>query len=231
MIGTCFSLGPRFLALASAAVLAAASAAASAAAGQEDEPRQPPSLDELLGLDDEDRDQRAAEVAGQEAEEELQRRLDDEQLRHAFAVALEKMTLSAELLDTHFDPGLATQRVQQEVLVNLDRLIDQARKQCAGGGASSANPSAAPQQDQQPGKRAGDDSSRTPRDGARPGGDEAPLEQGDVETVLEETRSEWGSLPQRVRDMLLQGRTEKFSSLYERLTREYYRRLAEGDSP
>jgi hypothetical protein len=44
-------------------------------------------------------------------------------------------------------------------------------------------------------------------------------------------RSEWGSLPQRVRDMLLQGRNEKFSSLYEKLTGEYYRRLAEGDSP
>lgn len=227
MIGRCSSLGPRLLALASAAVLAAAPAAA----GQEDEPRRPPSLDELLGLDEEDRDQRGGEVAGQEAAEELQRRLDDEQLRHAFAVALEKMTLSAELLETHLDPGLATQRVQQEILVNLDRLIDEARKQCAGGGASSARPSATPQEGQEPGKRAGDDSSRTPRDRARAGGDGEPLEQEDVGAVLEETGSEWGSLPQRVRDMLLQGRNEKFSSLYERLTREYYRRLAEGDSP
>jgi len=227
MIGRCSSFGSRLLALASAAALAVAPAAA----GQEDEPRQPPSLDELLGLDEEARDQRAAEVAGQEAAEELQRRLDDQQLRHALAVALEKMTLSAELLDTRFDPGLATQRVQQEILVNLDLLIDQARKQCAGGGGSSSRPSAAPQQDRQPGKRAGDDPNRPPRGRTSTGGDEGPLEQGDIETVLEETRSEWGSLPQRVRDMLLQGRNEKFSSLYERLTREYYRRLAEGDSP
>ena len=46
------------------------------------------------------------------------------------------------------------------------------------------------------------------------------MQQGDVDTVLEEGRTEWGNLPQRVRDMLLQGRREKFSSLYKRLTNE-----------
>jgi hypothetical protein len=225
MIGSCSSFGSRLLAL------AVALAAALTAVGQEDEPRRPPSLDELLGLDEEDKDKRSGEVAGQEAAEELQRRLDDEQLRHAFTVALEKMTLSAELLETQLDPGLGTQRVQQEILVNLDRLIDEARKQCAGGGASSAQPSTGPQERQEPGKRAGDDPGRVT--GGRPGaggGGEVP-EQGEIGAVLEEMRSEWGSLPQRVRDMLLQGRNEKFSSLYEKLTGEYYRRLAEGDSP
>ncbi|HRP63251.1 MAG TPA: VOC family protein, partial [Phycisphaerales bacterium] len=54
-----------------------------------------------------------------------------------------------------------------------------------------------------------------------------PMQEGDINTVFEESRSEWGSLPERVRDMLLQGRRERFSSLYEQLTREYYRRLAE----
>jgi hypothetical protein len=50
--------------------------------------------------------------------------------------------------------------------------------------------------------------------------------------VFEESRTEWGGLPQRVRDMLLQGRGEKFSSLYEQMTREYYRKLAEeGSTP
>ena len=49
--------------------------------------------------------------------------------------------------------------------------------------------------------------------------------------MIDETRIEWGNLPPRVRDQLLQGRSDKYSSHYERLTREYYRRLAEEGSP
>ena len=63
------------------------------------------------------------------------------------------------------------------------------------------------------------------REGSTP-----PGREGDVNQVFDEARSEWGALPERVRDMLLQGREEKFSSLYEQLTREYYRRLAEEGS-
>ena len=62
-------------------------------------------------------------------------------------------------------------------------------------------------------------------------GDPPPMQQGDINTVLEESRAEWGSLPPRVRDQLLQGRKEKFSSLYQQLTQEYYKRLAEEGSP
>ncbi len=65
--------------------------------------------------------------------------------------------------------------------------------------------------------RGKDGTSTTPparRDGAlRPG--------------LDAARAAWGSLPERLRDMLLQGSGEKFSTTYERLTEEYYRRLAE----
>ena len=45
---------------------------------------------------------------------------------------------------------------------------------------------------------------------------------------MEELDREWGGLPRRIRDMLMQGRREAFSSVYEQMTREYYRRLAEG---
>ena len=57
------------------------------------------------------------------------------------------------------------------------------------------------------------------------------MQEGDINTVMDETRSEWGNLPQRVRDMLLQGRREKFSNLYDQLTAEYYKRLAEEGTP
>jgi hypothetical protein len=47
---------------------------------------------------------------------------------------------------------------------------------------------------------------------------------------LEESRVEWGRLPDRVRELILQGRRDRVSTLYERITREYYRRLAEEAS-
>ena len=39
--------------------------------------------------------------------------------------------------------------------------------------------------------------------------------------------ADWGALPERTRDALLEGLSDSFSSLYRRLTEAYYRRLAE----
>ena len=214
----------------SAACLGAAIAfVAPPAAGRQEEPAEPPTLDELLGLEEEPSDRGSADVAEQEAEAELQRRLSLREMRSAFDAALEKMTLSADLLEDEFNAGIATQRVQEEILVKLDQLIEEARKQCRGSRSSSSG-STAKQPTRKPGAKPGDASKPGQEAGRSAGGAEPPLEQGDLNTRLEETGSEWGSLPQRVREMLLEGRSEKFSSLYERLTREYYRRLAEESS-
>ena len=192
-----------------------------------------PSLDELLGLEEDESAATAEEIARREAEAELQRRLDEEGLLNDFALALEKMVISAELLEVAFDPGLGTQRVQEEILARLDSLIDQARKMqsmCSGGAGSSGSrrqpqPPPGPQQSQ---AEQNESRNQNASDGQATG--PPPRRDGDVNTIFEESRTEWGSLPQRVRDMLLQGRREKFSSLYEQLTREYYRRLAEEGS-
>ena len=200
------------------------------AALRQDEPDEPPTLDELLGLDEEQQDRQATDVAETEAEEELQRRLGQREMRSAFAAALEKMAISADLLEAQLNPGAATQRVQEEILIKLDQLIDEARKQAGGSCSSSSRSRSTAPPNRQPGARPGDGAKPGQRAGSRAGGAEPPLEQGDLNTLLKETRREWGDLPQRVREMLLQGRGEKFSTLYERLTREYYRRLAEEDS-
>jgi hypothetical protein len=39
----------------------------------------------------------------------------------------------------------------------------------------------------------------------------------------------WGALPERLRDALTQGLSDRYSSLYEGATESYYRRLAEED--
>jgi hypothetical protein len=191
----------------------------------------PPTLDDLLGLEEQERDDSGERAAAQEAEQALQQQLTGEEITGAFQEALEKMSLSATLLDVDLDAGLGTQRLQEDVMARLQQLIDAARQQQSQSSSSSSSQREQEQQqsdpgrqqqqqqaDQQPGEDQPSESGET---------DGPPLQEGDINSMLEETRAEWGELPQRVRDMLMQGRQERFSSLYEQLTREYYRRLAE----
>ena len=48
---------------------------------------------------------------------------------------------------------------------------------------------------------------------------------------MEEGRSEWGRLPQRVRDIIMQSRRDRVSAIYQQATEAYYRRLAESRDP
>jgi len=196
-----------------------------------------PSLDELLGLEEaSDGPDSAAETAQRQQEEQLQRRLAEQEITDAFEVALSKMQLSAELLDVQQDTGLGTQRVQEEILASLDRIIENAEKMQSQSSSSSSSSSQQQQQQQSPGQQTrnrqsqGDQRSQQPSD-SNAAMDPPPREEGPINTVIEESRVEWGALPERIRQELYQGRREKFSSIYDRLTREYYKRLAEEASP
>lgn len=188
----------------------------------------PPSLDDLLEI--ERQDDSGEQAAQREADEALQQRLRGNEIANAFENAIEKMGLSAELLDTSFDTGIGTQRIQEDVLNSLQQLID-AAEQDDSSSSSSSQQQQQQQENQQrdPGRQQQQQQPQQgeQRDGDSREGQPPELQEGDINEMLEETRTEWGALPQRVRDMLLQGRQERFSSMYEQLTREYYRRLAE----
>ncbi len=192
----------------------------------------PPSLDELLGLKREEQDRSAIEAARRDAEQELQRALAEARITDAFALALEKMTISADLLELELDPGLGTQRLQEEILSKLDELIDQARElKSTGGKPPDGGRSQSPTPPKpQPRPNASSNERRDGRSQDSQAGEPPPRRDEEINRVLEETATEWGHLPGRIRDMLLQGRNERFSSLYEQLTREYYERLAEEGS-
>ncbi|MHC5001735.1 MAG: hypothetical protein ACYTJ0_01290 [Planctomycetota bacterium] len=214
-----------------------------AAPPAETPPDAPPSLDELLGLDPDGQSDSAEEAAERAAEEELQQHLSESEVRDAFVAALQKMQLSADLLDQDFDAGLGTQRVQEEILRKLDQLIEYAKQQQQQQSSSSSSSSSSSQQQQQQQQQqpnqqpersqqqqqSSTDRSQNPADSEA--GDPPARQEGDINTVLEETRSEWGNLPPRLRKELLQGRDDRYSRLYQRLTEEYYRRLAEDGSP
>ncbi len=199
--------------------------------GEPPAPDQAPlTLDELLGLDSDESESSAAEQARRDNEQELERRLAAGEIGDVFELALEKMALSALLLDVKMQAGLGTQRVQLDVLANLDDLIDKAKQMQSQKSSSSSSQSQPDQSLPKPGSRQTGSSDASRQASASQSGqatDPPPRQEGDLGTILEESDTEWGHLPSRFREMLLQGRNEKFSSLYERLTREYYKRLAE----
>jgi hypothetical protein len=197
----------------------------------------PPSLDELLGLEEQN-EREAADLAREQSREELERRLSDQAFTGAFEQAIAKMEISADQLDQKFDTGLGTQRVQEEVLAQLERLIDESRNrqgQSSGGasaGAAQQQPTPTPgRRQQQQGDPADQGSQRNQTAGNSQEMEPPGPQHGDINNVIDESRAEWGNLPPRLRDEMIQGSREKFSSLYEQLTEAYYRRLAEESAP
>lgn len=163
----------------------------------------------------------------------LRRALTEQEAASAFQQAIEQMARSAALLDQRTDPGLETQRVQEDVLAKLDLLLKQPPRR----GQSSSSPRRQQQQQQQqqnvPDQQQSQQQQQqqqeqTGSDPSAAADPSVPLRQDALlEQALESAGAEWGDLPERVRDMIRQGLRERPSSLYLRLTEEYYRRLAE----
>ena len=106
-------------------------------------------------------------------------------------------------------------------------LIEEAENQQQQGGqssssasSSSSSPQEQPRQSQAAGEQAGQgDNTGERMPPAREDGSLRPQEAADL--------AAWGALPARVRDALMQGAADKYSTMYQRLTESYYRRLAE----
>ncbi|MFM7262013.1 MAG: hypothetical protein ACKO3W_15595 [bacterium] len=166
--------------------------------------------------------------------------------------AIDGMKTASARLGEQNDPGLGTQRVQEEVVKTLQRLLDEAERQQRQSSSSQSSNSSSSRAS---GKQSKDGKSTDPKEengqqrqsgqkrsqgskteSTRGSGDsETDLGTRDSNAVAEagelsETRVEWGQLPERVRELVLQGRRDRVSTIYERLTREYYRRLAEEAS-
>ncbi len=193
-----------------------------------------PTLDELLGLGGEKDGGGGEGEAGGDGEaglgdvgDALDGGKDDgPPTAKLFMDALSAMNASASRLLDRQDAGLVTQRHQEDVLLNLTMLIKQAEQQnqqkpSPGGKPQPQNQKPKPGEQQQP------QPSQQPSDQAAQQDSRPPGREGDLEGEIAEGRSEWGNLPARIRDLLLQGRSESSASLYRRLTELYYKRLAE----
>ncbi|HBS28860.1 MAG TPA: hypothetical protein DEB06_05295 [Phycisphaerales bacterium] len=160
---------------------------------------------------------------------ELERRLTAQEVTDRFRKAVEQMGESADRLAKARDAGLVTQRLQEEILKNLDILIKEAESDSSSSSSSSSSSpgqsKGKPNQPAQP--RAQGEQSQAGQGENQGEANPPPFEAGPLAGRLDLRTAAWGSLPQRVRDALLQGSGDSFSSLYKSLTEEYYRKLAE----
>jgi hypothetical protein len=200
-----------------------------------------PSLDEALGLVPP-----GTSTGPSAAQQDLEDRLSDVNLEDDFREAIALMNRASARLSDQNDPGLDTQRVQEEAIKRLDQALSKAKKrqqqqQSSSSSSRSSKPSSSQQQSPSPGQQPDQpttEQSQQP-DGQQQAGQrrqqaqtsdasESPdRQEGALGAAAAASMAAWGNLPDRIRQSLQQGSGEKFSSTYSRLTQEYYRRLAE----
>lgn len=204
-------------------------------------PAKEPTLDELLGLPGPVKDaaptdevvktptsdgkEPATTTPGREA---LDRKLADDAEGDEFKKAVTLMGDAAKRLQEAKDPGLETQRLQQDILKSLDKMISDAQKNQQQKKSKQKQ-----QQQQQQSQSQGAQQKRQPQqqqsqaspspEGGLP---EIPRQDGPGRTRAGNS-STWGDLPARVRDALVEGINDRFSARYRQKTEEYYKRLAE----
>ena len=148
------------------------------------------------------------------------------------------MRTAQKLLSTKSKPQ-QTVRVQQQVIDDLDKLIDQlAQQQCQNCQQSpSASQSQSQQQANQSGQQQQESQTSQQATSSQTAAEDssARLEEGtgaadQLESVPAIYKELWGHLPETVRQQLLQAPSDQFLPKYEKLLPKYFRRLAEeGD--
>lgn len=185
-----------------------------------------PSLDDLLGTGGEGTSAEGeAELPGETGGEDLDRLLSGREIADEFRAAVDLMDRSAQRLGSAKDTGVRTQRMQEDILRKLDKLIADAESRAQQSSSSSSSSSQSQRQAQsQPNQQ----SQQQAGQGDNRGEAEPPgLRTGALRPEEAADLAAWGSLPARVREALVQGSSDQFSATYRKLTEAYYRMLAE----
>ncbi len=183
-----------------------------------------PSLDELLGITG---NNPAGTGTPDPSKRDLDRLLSGAEVGDAFKEAAALMGDAAERLQKARDTGVVTQRVQDDIVKRLDQLINSLENmQSQSSSSSSGSQQQSPTNQQLPNQQSR--GQRQEGQGENQGAAEPPARRdGPLRPGMEAVRSSWGKLPDRVRDMLVQGRDDAYSQLYAEMTKAYYRKLAE----
>lgn len=204
--------------------------------GFQEEP--PPSLDDLLGIESEHEHEGDGEYAAKvERRRALDRALAEEKPEAALTAAILDMDQSRLWLGENKATGLGVQRLQSRIIERLQALIDSAQRQQQQQQSPSSSNSDSGQdpgsrsKDQEEGEGKGKGEQGEQQTGGESlSGEAPPPEHRILESELDETRIEWGTLPPRVRELINQGMRDRMSELYRSMTEAYYKRMAEDAS-
>lgn len=179
-----------------------------------------PDLDELLGLPKSERPREATDPA----KENLDEALEPESQSEAFGEAIELMRRSATRISKGGDVGIDTQRLQQDAVRRLDQLIAAAKQNSQ---RQQKKQQQQQEQQQQQNQRQQQQQQRSQAKGQESRDVNPPGRQDGPGNAAPAPGASWGGLPDRVRQALTEGLSDRFSSMYRTLTEDYYRRLAE----
>lgn len=193
-----------------------------------EKPAAQPTLDDLLGVEKEkSKDAKPAKPIADPTRTALERKLEMEQAQQQFKQAVELMDETAVRIKDGRDTGIQTQRLQEDIIRKLDMVISTAEKQQQQQRSKSKSKQQQQKQDQ--------DQANQQQNSTQPHGKEAAPDTIDppareAANLLPGTAARgaaWGSLPDRVRQALLQGDADRYSTLYHKWTEAYYKKLAE----
>ncbi|MCC6427991.1 MAG: hypothetical protein IT435_14365 [Phycisphaerales bacterium] len=202
----------------------------------QDEKKEPPaddgglgSLDESLGLEKKPKKLTDGEPAVESSD--LDKQLRDENPGDDLTQAAALMDRVAGRLEKSKDTSLATQRMQEEAMRRLDKLISDAKKQRQQQQQKKRPQNQQQQQNQEQQQseqqKQASESSQQNQDNQGQVIDPAARRDGALRNVSPGGTAAWGNLPEHVRSSLMQGFSDQFSAMYQAMTEAYYRRLAE----
>lgn len=200
----------------------------------------PPTLDELLGIKPETpkagdskrqtpADGRAGpgDAAPDRAEGELDHALSGDEINDAFAAAAKLMGDASSRLKDHQDAGVHTQRIQEDIVRKLDLVLSSMQNNQQQSQSQSKSQKKSDQQSESKPQAQKSKSQSTPSSTSNENATAPARQDGQLSPAIESARAAWGSLPERVRELLMQGTSDRFSSRYQAMTEAYYKRLAE----
>jgi hypothetical protein len=166
--------------------------------------------------DDEDRDALIERLRGEAGDDGVLTRI------------LRNMQRAQERLSVRFDAGEDTQRIQAQILQDLDEAIRTAKQMQSSGKRSTQK-----SEPRRAGRRLEPGATADGRpDATSASGEEGAPMRGTVTEPrlggpIEDTARGWGHLPERDREAVIQGMDEKHRQQYEESIRRYYESLAE----
>ncbi len=148
-----------------------------------------------------------------------------QQINQDLRQVLQDMSTSARRLNAA-DAGPKTQKVQEDIIARLDELIKMAQQsQSKGGGRqqSSSEQQSMSMQQSNGGQNSPMNPSNSATQSRRPGG--TPMNPGNL-TNVNSRRHQWGNLPARERNMILNAMRHQTLPQYKSLVQQYYESLA-----